>query len=193
MRLGCWVLGRPLLTAPSKPLSVTLCVALRCAMCCQLCPAPCDPVDCHPPGKDPGVGCHALLQGVIPTQGLNQRLLGRLRWQAGSLPPALPGKLFPSFVTSFASLELTWGHLVSFFYAFPVSLPYCQCHGSKPLPLYQASGSLAQGTYPARLFPFSLICCYSSLLFPFFFSVRIDLQYCVSFSYTHIYIHSFPL
>ena len=34
------------------------------------------------PGKNAGVGCHALLQGIFPTQGLNQRLLGLLhcRW-----------------------------------------------------------------------------------------------------------------
>ena len=27
------------------------------------------------PGKDTGVGCHALLQGIFPTQGSNQHLL----------------------------------------------------------------------------------------------------------------------
>ena len=44
----------------------------------------CDPVDCSPPGssvhgifpgKNAGVGCHFLLQGVFPTQGLNLGLL----------------------------------------------------------------------------------------------------------------------
>ena len=44
------------------------------------------------PGKNTGVGCHALLQGVFPTQGLNPRLLCLLRWQVGSLPVAPPGK-----------------------------------------------------------------------------------------------------
>ena len=38
------------------------------------------------PGKNTGVGCHALLQGIFPTQGLNLHLLGLLHWQAGSLP-----------------------------------------------------------------------------------------------------------
>ena len=33
-------------------------------------------------------GCHALLQGIFPTQGLNLHLLHLLYWQAGSLPPA---------------------------------------------------------------------------------------------------------
>ena len=49
----------------------------------QLCPTLCDPLDCSPPGssvngdspgKNTGVGCHALLQGIFPTQGLNPGL-----------------------------------------------------------------------------------------------------------------------
>ena len=44
------------------------------------------------PGKNPGVGCHALLQGIFPTQGSNPRLLYLLHWQAGFLPLASPGK-----------------------------------------------------------------------------------------------------
>ena len=35
------------------------------------------------PGKNTGVGCHFLLQGIFPTQGLNPCLL---HWQADSLP-----------------------------------------------------------------------------------------------------------
>ena len=44
----------------------------------------CNPVDCSPPGssvhgyspdKNAGVGCHAFLQGVFPTQGSNPGLL----------------------------------------------------------------------------------------------------------------------
>ena len=38
------------------------------------------------PGKNPGVGCHALLQGVFLTQGSNLRLLHLLHWQPGSSP-----------------------------------------------------------------------------------------------------------
>ena len=41
------------------------------------------------PGKSTGVGCHALLQGIFPSQGLNRWLLcllWLLRWQAESLP-----------------------------------------------------------------------------------------------------------
>ena len=44
------------------------------------------------PGQNTGVGCHALLQGIFPTQGLNWCLLCLLHWQAGSLPLAPPGK-----------------------------------------------------------------------------------------------------
>ena len=43
----------------------------------------CDPMDCNPPGssvhgdspgKNTGVGCNALLQGIFPTQGSNPSL-----------------------------------------------------------------------------------------------------------------------
>jgi len=44
------------------------------------------------PGKNPGVGCHALLQGIFLTQGSNPSLLYLLYWQASSLPLAPPGK-----------------------------------------------------------------------------------------------------
>ena len=38
------------------------------------------------PGKNTGVGCHFLLQGIFLTQGLNLHLLCLLHWQEGSLP-----------------------------------------------------------------------------------------------------------
>ena len=37
------------------------------------------------PGRNTGVGCHALLQGVFPTLGWNLHLLRLLHWQVGSL------------------------------------------------------------------------------------------------------------
>ena len=43
-------------------------------------------------GKNTGVGCHELLQGIFPTQGWNPRLLCLLHWPAGSLLLVLPGK-----------------------------------------------------------------------------------------------------
>ena len=69
------------------------------------CPTLCDPINCSPPGssvhgdspgKNTGVGCHALLQGIFSTQGLNPSLLHLLHWQAGSLPLAPSGK--PDFI-----------------------------------------------------------------------------------------------
>ena len=54
----------------------------------KFCPAVCDPMDCSPqgsfvhgdsPGKNTGMGCHALLQGIFWTQGLNPGLL-HCRW-----------------------------------------------------------------------------------------------------------------
>ena len=58
------------------------------------------------PGKNAGVGCHALLQGILPTRGLNKHLLCLLHWQGGSLPLAPPGKpnLFMVQCNSFLSL-----------------------------------------------------------------------------------------
>ena len=44
------------------------------------------------PGKNTGVGCHALLQGIFLTQGWNPHLLCLLHRQAGSLllvPPSI--------------------------------------------------------------------------------------------------------
>ena len=60
------------------------------------------------PGKNIGVGCHALLQGIFPTQRSNLCLLF---WQAGSLRLAPPGKphwaLYPNL---FAMLSNTLKH-----------------------------------------------------------------------------------
>ena len=58
----------------------------------QLCLTLCDPKDCSPSGssvhgifqvRNTGVGCHFLLQGIFPTQGLNL-----------CLSPVLAGRFF---------------------------------------------------------------------------------------------------
>ena len=54
-----------------------------------------DPMDCNPPGssvhdfpgKNPGLGCHSLLQGIFQHRSLMSSLM-----QAHSLPLAPPGK-----------------------------------------------------------------------------------------------------
>ena len=38
------------------------------------------------PGKNIGLGCHFLLQGIFPTQGSNPGLLWLLNWETDSLP-----------------------------------------------------------------------------------------------------------
>ena len=62
-----------------KPFLRHSCVCLVAQLCSTLC----DPRDCSPPGssvhgyslgKNTGVGCHALLLGIFPTQGLNPGL-----------------------------------------------------------------------------------------------------------------------
>ena len=60
--------------------------------CVQLCGAPWT-VACpwDSSGKYIGVSCHALLQGIFPTKGLNPCLLSLLHWQAGSLSLVPPG------------------------------------------------------------------------------------------------------
>ena len=61
-------------------------VNLCCVLCLvtQLCPTLCNPMDCSlpgssvrgdSPGKNTGVRCHALLQGIFPSQGSNPGLL----------------------------------------------------------------------------------------------------------------------
>ena len=69
--------------------------------CIQLCPTLGNPMDCSLPGssvhrdypgKNTGMGCQALLQGIFPAQGLNLSLFCFLHWQAGSLSLAPPGK-----------------------------------------------------------------------------------------------------
>ena len=98
----CWKLGHKreiklgfyLLFIPSKDRSsadpfMLLSTAVTGTVLClvtQSCPTLCDPTDCSLPGSSvhgdspgqnmatPGMGCHALLQGIFPTQGSNPDL-----------------------------------------------------------------------------------------------------------------------
>ena len=56
--------------------------------CCTLC----NPMDCSSPGKNTGVGCHALLQRILPEPGI----------EPGS--PAFAGRFF----TVWATREAPW-------------------------------------------------------------------------------------
>jgi len=74
--------------------NIFVCVYAVCLVT-KLCPILCNPIDCSLPrllcpwdfpGKNTGVGCHFLLQGIFPTWALNPCLLRLLHWQADSLP-----------------------------------------------------------------------------------------------------------
>ena len=118
-------------------------VSLLCLIA-QLCLTLCDPMDCSlpgssvhedSPGKNTGVGCHALLQGIFPTQGSNpgyplcKRILYQLshqgsprilKWVAcpfssGSSPPrnrtrvsCIAGRFFTNCATREALVSLIY-------------------------------------------------------------------------------------
>ena len=74
-----------------SPQSDPMCYAVLCLVS-QSCPTLCNLMDFSlpgssihgdSPGKNTGVGCYFLHQGIFPTQGLNLCLL---LWQADSLP-----------------------------------------------------------------------------------------------------------
>ena len=67
------------------------------------------------------MGCHALLQGIFPTQGLNMCLLCFLHWQVGSLPLAPPVLLILKHVDNVISKVKI--HLKKLAANFPTSLP----------------------------------------------------------------------
>ena len=79
---------------------VQLCDSMVCSPPLWICPW-------DSPAKDTGVGCHVLLQGIFPTEGLNPCLLCLLHWQAGSLPLAPLGKLPVDLDPSFSSYSLS--------------------------------------------------------------------------------------
>ena len=76
------------------------------------------------PGKNTGVGCHVLLQGTFPTQGLNPCFLCLLRWQAGSLPLAPPGK--PMYTP-----HLPYPSICRWTFRLSPRLDYCKQHCSE--------------------------------------------------------------
>ena len=77
---------------------------INCSCCVYVCSATTDSLQPHGlkptrlhcswdfPGKDTGMGCHFLLQGIFLTQGSNPCLFHLLHWQVDSLPPVPPKK-----------------------------------------------------------------------------------------------------
>ena len=85
----CLLKVRPLRRARIEPSLAPRSTLLGAKLSCdavlglQSCLTLCNPMDCSPPGssvhgdspgKNTGVGCHALLQGIFPTQGSNPDL-----------------------------------------------------------------------------------------------------------------------
>ena len=73
-------------------------VAAAAAKSLQSCPTLCDPMNCSPlgssvrgdsPGKNIGMGCHAVLPGDLPNPGIEPR---PPTLQVDSLPFESPGK-----------------------------------------------------------------------------------------------------
>ena len=76
-----------------------VCVSVCVCIVVQLCPTPCDAMDCSPlrllcprnsPDKNTGVGCHSLFQGIFHTQGSNPGLLHCRRIFLPHEPPGKP-------------------------------------------------------------------------------------------------------
>ena len=87
-----------------------------CACVCSVvsnsdCSPPGSSVHGDSPGKNTGVGCHFLLQGIFPTQVSNPSLLSLLYWQADSLPMSHLGS--PKYPAQAATNQ--YPHLVGFF------------------------------------------------------------------------------
>ena len=101
--------------------------------CCLLMPVSLPPCGLYPtrslclwdsPGKNTGVGCHFLLQGIIPTPEEDPDLLCLLHWQAGPLPLAPPGEPLPNQCPG-------PGAVACLFFIHDLLLNYLfQCHGS---------------------------------------------------------------
>ena len=88
--LGLWYSAWFTVTIPLKPRRSTTSTQIRTpplyvtdsfhyVLVAQSCQTLCDPTSLlcpwNSPGKNIGVGCHALLQGILPTQGSNPGLL----------------------------------------------------------------------------------------------------------------------
>ena len=83
--------------------SLQLCLTLYDATECSL---PGSSVHGILPGKNTGVDCCALLQGIFTIQGSNPHLLPLLHWQAGSSPLAPPVK--PECAHTRTYLHIHW-------------------------------------------------------------------------------------
>ena len=106
-----FLLGLPACSQLNTPVCSFVCLTL--CLVAQLCLTLCDPMDYSTPGssvhgdspgKNTGVGCHALLQGILPTQELNpglphcRQILYQLSHQGTPRILAQKSKLFFNFM-----------------------------------------------------------------------------------------------
>ena len=73
----------PLCPSPIQP---KWCVLPACSVVSDSLQPQANPCPRDYSGKNTGVDCHFLLQGIVPTQGLNLHLLWLQHWQVDSLP-----------------------------------------------------------------------------------------------------------
>ena len=115
-----WILVFGGILEPSPPDQGMTVLPFCCGLVAKSCPTLCNPMDWSSPGslpfpwdfpgKNTGVGCHFLLQGIFPTQRLNPHLL---HWQADSLPlshlgsPYLEGSEIYRYSIC---IQLTWSY-----------------------------------------------------------------------------------
>ena len=94
--LGLWVKDEFDLSPVSPHPPLTASAAAKsfqsCPMLWSYWPSPTRLLWPESPGENTGVGCHAFLQGIFPTQGSNPHLLCLLLWQVNSSPLVPPGK-----------------------------------------------------------------------------------------------------
>ena len=131
---------------------------LFCAVLClvyQLCLTLCNPIDCRPPdsfvhgdspGKNTGVGCRALLQGIFPTRGSNPSLW-QCRWILYHLSHQASLVLVSSKVKSHP--QTTSSHLRHFLLKTPVKCKYLPKKGNS-LATFHSSSDSHQYTSVAR-------------------------------------------
>ena len=131
------------------------------------------------PGKNTGVGCHFLLQGIFPTQGSNPGFLYHLHWQVDSLPLVPPGKPCNQLHgTNFQDCSVT--KYVQLF-----ATPWTAC-STPAFPILHCLLSLLKliSTKSVMLYNYLILCCPLLLLPSIFSSIRVfsnELALCIRF------------
>ena len=93
-------------------------------------------------------GCHTLLQGIFPTQGLNSRLLHHLHWRVGSLPLAPLGKPHRKYTFSERFLKVSLNFYLLIFGCAGFSFcawAFCSCAQASHCGDFSCCGAQALG------------------------------------------------